>query len=94
MASKEPVNIEPRSTKNVIKTAQAAEYLGVAAQTLCKWRCVGGGPRFVKFGRAVGYRISDLDEWAAGRVCNSTSDPNYQTMPDPANDNESLDQTA
>lgn len=41
----------------------AAEYLGVETQTLAKWRCVGGGPEYFKFGRAVKYQQADLDAW-------------------------------
>ena len=35
---------------------QAAIYLGLARSTLNKWRCHGGGPTFIKMGRAVRYR--------------------------------------
>lgn len=42
---------------------QAAEYLGLAVSTLNKWRCHGGGPVYIKLGRAVRYRVQDLDEF-------------------------------
>lgn len=49
-------------------TPQAADYLGLKAPTLEKWRSEGGGPPFVKLGRAVRYRVADLDQFAAERV--------------------------
>jgi predicted DNA-binding transcriptional regulator AlpA len=31
-------------------------------------------PKFVKMGRVVRYRVSDLEEWIAARVVGSTSE--------------------
>ncbi len=42
---------------------QAAEYLGVAAQTLYNWRHETRGPDYVKMGRKIVYRLSDLDHF-------------------------------
>jgi len=44
---------------------QAARWLGLAAKTLEKWRGAGSGPLFHRFGRAVRYRVSDLEHFAA-----------------------------
>jgi hypothetical protein len=61
----------------------AAEYLRtkhgieVAVQTLAKLACIGGGPRFAKFGRFPMYAPADLDAWAKERMTpplRSTSD--------------------
>ena len=57
-----------------LTTAQAAEFLGLATTTLEKYRCFGGGPRYLKLGRAVRYRLADLDEWMGRRAAFSTSD--------------------
>jgi len=43
--------------------AETAEYLGLAQSTLNKWRCIGGGPKYLKMGKAVRYRLSDIQEW-------------------------------
>jgi len=45
----------------VMTVKQAAEHLGLAVSTLNKWRCHGGGPVFIKMGRAVRYRVEDLE---------------------------------
>ncbi len=50
--------------RRVLRTPDAASYLGLSASTLEKLRIAGGGPRFIRLGgRAVGYDIRDLDEW-------------------------------
>ncbi|MHB1095571.1 MAG: helix-turn-helix transcriptional regulator [Gemmatimonadaceae bacterium] len=50
----------------MMRTPEAAQYVGCAPATLNKWRCVGGGPRFAKLGpRIVAYRVEDLDAWLA-----------------------------
>lgn len=55
--------------KEYLTRGQAAEYcikqgLPVSPKTLAKYACVGGGPKFRKFGTMrVIYKIEDLDEW-------------------------------
>lgn len=58
----------------VLRTADAAKHLGLSASTLNKWRVDGRGPRFVKLGRSVCYRLTDLDSWLAEHVRSSTSE--------------------
>jgi excisionase family DNA binding protein len=53
---------------------EAASRLGLSASTLNKWRTQGRGPRFVKLGRAVCYRPSDLDGWVHEQLKSSTSE--------------------
>jgi predicted DNA-binding transcriptional regulator AlpA len=60
----------------VLRTPEAARYLGMAISTLTKTRVRGGPdcPPYVQLsGRAVGYLISDLDDWLAARRRASTS---------------------
>ena len=48
---------------------QAAEILNIAPQTLALWRMDGRyGLRYVKVGRAVRYRLTDLLEWIDTRT--------------------------
>lgn len=60
--------------RRLLEVQEAAEYLGLSVSTLNKWRCYGEGPKFVKLGRAIRYRMSDLDEYIALRMSQSTSD--------------------
>ena len=57
----------------VMTVTQAAEYLGLAVSTLNKWRCHGGGPVFIKMGRAVRYRVEDLDAYILNSSTASTA---------------------
>jgi len=41
----------------------AADYLGVASQTLRNWRSKGRAPRSIKVGGRVWFFLSDLDEF-------------------------------
>jgi predicted DNA-binding transcriptional regulator AlpA len=54
--------------KKILRTAAAAEYVGLAPSTLEKMRLRGGGPSFIRIGgRAVGYDTDDLDRWLDGQ---------------------------
>jgi predicted DNA-binding transcriptional regulator AlpA len=61
-----------------LRTREAAEYLGLSASYLEKFRVTGGGPRFAAFGRAVSYAVADLDAWAATRTVRNTSEARAQ----------------
>ena len=55
-------------------TAQCAAYTGLSPAYLEKLRCVGGGPRFLKYGRrAVRYAKRDVDAWMNASRYSSTS---------------------
>lgn len=58
----------------LLDVTEAADYLGLSISTLNKWRCYGEGPVFVKMGRAVRYRVEDLDRYLESRVLTSTSE--------------------
>jgi excisionase family DNA binding protein len=58
----------------VLTTGEAAELLGLAASTLENLRVLGGGPTYLKLGRAVRYRAEDLDGWLGTRKRRSTSE--------------------
>lgn len=72
MVESRKIEPEPKPIR-VMTVKQAAEYLGLAVSTLNKWRCHGGGPKFLKMGRAVRYRAEDLEEYLviASRVSTS-----------------------
>lgn len=47
----------------LIADAEAAEILRQRTQTLAAWRCEKRGPPYVKIGRRIFYRRSDIAEW-------------------------------
>lgn len=56
-------------------TMQCAAYTGLAAAYLEKLRCIGSGPRFLKYGRrAVRYTKQDVDVWMAAHAIGNTSE--------------------
>ena len=59
----------------VFDTIAAAPLLGVKPSTLEVWRCKGLGPRFVKSGTRVVYRLRDINEFLDRRTRTSTADP-------------------
>lgn len=66
------------SDVHVYGERDAGRYLGgerhpVSGRTLQRWRLEGIGPKFLKLGRLVRYRQSDLDRWVAAQLRTSTS---------------------
>ena len=65
--------------KEYLTRGQAAEYcikqgLPVSPKTLAKYACIGGGPKFRKFGTMrVIYKIEDLDKWIERRLSKTFS---------------------
>jgi predicted DNA-binding transcriptional regulator AlpA len=59
--------------RRYLRTAEAADYLGLAPGTLDKLRVTGGGPVFAKLGRVAVYELADLDAWVAERKRPHTS---------------------
>lgn len=47
-----------------------ATALGVSPAALRKWRGEGRGPKWVKLGRLVRYRLTDLETWLAMNLVN------------------------
>jgi predicted DNA-binding transcriptional regulator AlpA len=47
---------------------EVAAAIGVKPQTLAAWRNRGEGPRFVKVGKLIRYRTSDINKWLSTRL--------------------------
>ena len=62
------------SKPRLIDTVQLAEYLGNEVNTCEGWRLKGIGPRFIKVGRLVRYKIQTVDLWIESQTRNSTSE--------------------
>jgi hypothetical protein len=54
------------ATSVYTNTQGAADHLACSVSYLEKRRVSGGGPRFLKIGKAVRYKIEDLDAFAKG----------------------------
>ena len=51
------------SEKRTLTDVEVAARLGVSRFTVRSWRLKGLGPRFMKMGRAVRYRLEDVQEY-------------------------------
>lgn len=53
-------------TPNVVSEREAALFLGLAIRTLQNRRWRGLPPRFMRMGRSIRYRLSDLEAYMDG----------------------------
>ena len=58
-----------------LRTPEASRFVGLSIRTLEKHRIYGTGPRYLKLGGRVVYRVEDLQSWAESGAKASTSDP-------------------
>lgn len=59
---------------SLLDSTSAGIYCGgLSNRTMERKRVDGSGPPYVKLGKAVRYRVSDLDAWIQSRVVSSTS---------------------
>ena len=58
----DPLPIVP-AERTLLTPEQTASYLGTAPQTLANWRVVGRGPKYVRVGKLIRYRLADIDNW-------------------------------
>lgn len=63
------------STQQFLTQSEAANLLRLSERTLERHRLSGTGPVFVKLGRRVVYRASDLLAFAQAHTYRSTSEP-------------------
>jgi len=52
---------------NFLNDQQVAEFLGVSVATIRRWRLLGRGPKYLKIGAAVRYKLDDLTTWIESR---------------------------
>jgi excisionase family DNA binding protein len=66
-----PTAISP--VAELLSRDDAARYMNVRPQTLACWASSGRyGLRYIRVGRSVRYRKSDLDAWLASRTVQQT----------------------
>jgi hypothetical protein len=66
-----PISADPDAAYN---ENQAATFLGVSVRTLQAWRVRGGGPPYVKIGRAVRYQRRALVMFQEAHTVTSTTE--------------------
>ena len=59
----------------ILTTKQAADFLKVAERTMKRWRLVGDGPTFLRYGeRMIRYKKAALEAFLEGKDYRSTSE--------------------
>ena len=58
---------------DLVTTSEAAGYLRLKKNTLEVWRVYGKGPKYLKLGRLVKYRLADLESFLEESLRSSTS---------------------
>lgn len=71
-----PHNLPPR----LLRTPEAARFLGLSGRTLEKHRYFGTGPAYRRLGGRVVYTVDDLQAWADRGTKYSTSDPGQDDL--------------
>jgi predicted DNA-binding transcriptional regulator AlpA len=64
----------------LLRTPEAARFLGLSGRTLEKHRTYGTGPTYMKIGGRVVYAVADLQTWAARGAKSSTADPGVDVI--------------
>lgn len=64
----------------LLRTKEAARFIGISLRTLEKHRTYGTGPIYRKIGGRVLYAVEDLQAWTAIAARKSTSDKDAGTV--------------
>ena len=62
----------PTDPDTLIRASEVPGYIGIAKQTMSRWRCEGRPPRYVRLGRRVFYRAGDLRSWVRSQIRDNT----------------------
>lgn len=57
-----------RNAIGILTIEDVSALLGITKFALQQWRFFGQGPKYVKLGRSIYYRIVDLREWIDSNV--------------------------
>jgi len=60
--------------ENLLCAEDAAILLSLSKSTLAKMRLSGNSPKYIKMGRRVAYRRSDLENWIEAQSFQSTAE--------------------
>jgi predicted DNA-binding transcriptional regulator AlpA len=58
----------------LLSAREAAALLHLSERTLERFRVSGTGPKFIRLGRSVRYRLADIEAHIASRTVSSTSE--------------------
>ena len=77
--SEKRMSVDEAVSGGLLRTeGEAAAFLNLSKRTLQDWRVRGCGPKFVKVGRSVRYRLEDVQAFVKENVHQSTSEKRYR----------------
>ena len=56
-----------KDRNDLLTEKQVAEKTGLSIKTLQAWRWYGKGPKYVKLGKSVRYKVGDVLDWIEER---------------------------
>lgn len=56
------------ATARHLSIADLADREGVPMSTVYRWNSTGTGPKYLRVGKHVRYRVSDVERWEDARV--------------------------
>ena len=59
------MNTKPQTSAKLLTVLEVAEICGIAPETVRRMTDRGAMPKPVRLGRAVRYRLSDIESWIA-----------------------------
>ena len=71
-------------TTKHLNQRELAERWNISQRTLERWRWVGEGPRFLKLGGRVVYRVEDIERHEAEQLRDSTTGSSTPAAPEAA----------
>lgn len=71
----------PPENERLIAAKELPKFIGIAYQTLARWRHEGFGPEWCRVGRLVYYRVASVKFWLSSRESSRTSRPQTQEEP-------------
>jgi hypothetical protein len=70
-----PTTTTPTIQPAFLDVRNAADFIGLSARTLDRWRWAGTGPRYRRHGGRVVYSVADLLAWSEAQASAPSLEP-------------------
>ena len=65
--NKQPIAAAGQLVEPLLTEAEVADICGLSTAAIRRWRLLNQGPRYIKVGSAVRYRLEDIRVWLETR---------------------------
>ena len=66
-SNKQPIAVAGQTVGPLLTETEVADICGLSTAAIRRWRLLNQGPRYIKVGAAVRYRLEDIRGWLATR---------------------------